>query len=61
MHVTRRDEAMDGLHRKVEDLKAIRPPSILLIRRAPQGLSAPRGRLGIFELLSILLQGLTLP
>ena len=47
MRVTRRDKAMELLHRKVEDFKAIRSPSILLIRRAPQGISGPRGRLGI--------------
>ena len=48
MRVTSRDKAMDRLQRKVEDFKAIRSPSILLIRRAPQGISAPKGRLGIF-------------
>ena len=48
MRVTRRDKAMELLHRKVEDFKAIRSPSILLIRRAPQGISGPSGRLGIF-------------
>jgi len=48
MYVTRKDEAIDGLQRKVEDFKVIRSPSILLIRRAPRGTSAPNGRLGIF-------------
>jgi nicotinate (nicotinamide) nucleotide adenylyltransferase len=48
MCVTRRDEAMNSLQRKVEGFKAIRSPSILLIRRAPRGISAPKGRLGIF-------------
>jgi nicotinate (nicotinamide) nucleotide adenylyltransferase len=48
MRVTSRDKAMDRLHREVEDFKAIRPPSILLIRKAPRGISAPKGRLGIF-------------
>ena len=48
MRVTSRDKAMDRLHRQVEDFKANRSPSILLIRKAPRGISAPRGRLGIF-------------
>jgi len=48
MYVTRRDKTLDLLHRKVEEVKAIRSPSILLIRRAPRGISAPKGRLGIF-------------
>ena len=48
MRVNSRDKALNRLHRQVEDFKAIRHPSILLIRRAPQGISSPRGRLGIF-------------
>jgi nicotinate (nicotinamide) nucleotide adenylyltransferase len=48
MRVTRRDKAMDRLHRKVEDFKAIQTPSLLIIRKAPRGISASKGRLGIF-------------
>jgi nicotinic acid mononucleotide adenylyltransferase len=48
MYVTRRDKAIDDLQRKVEGFKAIRTPSILLIRKASRGIFASRGRLGIF-------------
>jgi hypothetical protein len=48
MRVTRRDKAIDYLQRKVEDFRAVRPPSILFVQRAPRGVSAPKGRLGIF-------------
>jgi nicotinamide-nucleotide adenylyltransferase len=48
MRVTSRNKAIDRLQRKVEDFKVIRPSSILLIRKAPRGISAPKGRLGIF-------------
>jgi nicotinic acid mononucleotide adenylyltransferase len=48
MYATSKDKAIDYLQRRVDDFKAIRTPSILIIRKAPRGISAAKGRLGIF-------------